>query len=176
MKKGKSSTFLLSFLDVLSNALAAVFILAMVRMQPEPPGLSAGELYYIKVVREGKVSDRPIRLAAKFKSNSIIAHDAIGYSKTNARTAGNDKWSRINFLKEPREKDFEEIICYITDPDFSNNLGEECIYLDIKLPNRKIKKSFILNQSNDFRTHIYLKGEFNENSFILCDDKFADSE
>jgi hypothetical protein len=168
MNSGKKSTFLLSFLDVLSNALAAVFILAMVRLQPAPPGLSSGELYYIKATGESSAIDSTLMIAIKLKTTEKMLHEQKDYLRSDSRLIVTERWSKVLFLKEPKQQNFEEVICYLSDPNFSKNMGEECVVIQIKLPNRKIEKTFSLNKENDYRTHIYINGKLNEETFIDC--------
>lgn len=168
MKKGpKKTSFILSFLDVLSNALAAVFILTMVRLQPDSPGLSAGGLYYVQVSRDNPVtSDSTLMLATKFRDSDTYSHEPKEYLKKHTRMIITENYAKNIFLKEPELRDFEDVFCYLTDPDFS--LAGECITIQIKLPNVNMTKTVWLDKNNEFRVHFIKDGRIQNEAFYDC--------
>ncbi|MCG8331950.1 MAG: hypothetical protein MI974_29960 [Chitinophagales bacterium] len=166
-KRAKRTSFILSFLDVLSNALAAVFILAMVKLQPDVPGTFTGGLYYIQVDREiPSLADSSLMLATKFGGIDEFAHEPEEYLLRDTRLIITSSYAKQIFLKEPKLNEFEDVFCYLQDPDFSRKGA--CISVQIKLPNIDVKKTIWLDENNEFRTHFIQNGRIQNEAFTDC--------
>lgn len=161
MKKVKKAAFTIAFLDVLSNALVAILIVTLVRMQPELPGEPISGTYYISATSLSDMTqDRTIVIAVKFSDFQEFAHEPTDYLSTRSRLNYSSKMDvRVNFLNEPKLINFDEVIIYGVDPDF-NNLKNKKLKIEISLPNRQlILEEANLNQDNEFKIKIIKNGK-----------------
>lgn len=167
-KRKKESAFLLSFLDILSNTLAAVFILTMVSMEPAPSGVSSGGLYYIQVNRDNEAVDSAIVIGTKFDNNSEYLHEPKEYLEGDVRLLVTERSAKLLFLTDPDLSKVEDMFCYLADPDFS--VSGECVTVMIKTPDSDVIKNIWLDADNEYRSHFFKDGKLNGQAFSDCND------
>ncbi|MEO8148341.1 MAG: hypothetical protein ABI723_11915 [Bacteroidia bacterium] len=159
MKKKRKTAFTIAFLDVLSNALASVLIITLVKLQPSVLGDPISGGYYIRATSLNPLSqDSSLAIAVKFKDNQF-AHEPSDYFSLGASlNYSNGSSVSLNFLHSPKPNDFEEVIVYSIDPNFNKKEGE-VILIEMSLPEIKKFRKDTLNISNEFRTKIIENGK-----------------
>lgn len=164
MKKKPRVAFTIAFLDVLSNALAAVLIITLVKLQPTVLGEPVNGNYFIQVSSLNRQQqDSTLAIAIKFKDVRSFVHEPLEYSETTKSILKySDAGSVIaSFRYEPKITDFDEIIIYCINPDFLKKDGES-IVVNLVFPQLgERRKQFVLNIQNDFRINIIKYSKLN---------------
>ena len=150
--KRKNPAYTLSFLDVLSNAMAAVLIITMVRMKPNPAGDFPDGLYSIHVEHLRQRDNQNLGLAIKLQDGRFL-HDPEEMAGQDFRLVKyNHNAVKLLFFGEPDYREIEEIICYVTDP---LPIGVERVRITVKMPDREQVQTENLDSNNEFRKVIY---------------------
>ncbi|MEL7252163.1 MAG: hypothetical protein AAFO03_27365 [Bacteroidota bacterium] len=160
-KKAKEAGYLLSFLDVLSNSMAAVLILTIVRLQPSTPGAFTPGIYSINAVI---VDNNPLKEnSALTFSVKLIGEDRLhidaDYVDTDFRLFKSPRTAKLKFLREVNLYEIESIICHIDNPNYQ--FTANTVLIDVNLPG--LEKSFNVNldASNSRRFAIVVDGRLN---------------
>lgn len=161
MKK-KHTGVSMAFLDVLSNALAAVLIISLVKMKPDTAGDPIAGTFYIGARSDSRVAnDSTLAIGVRFAGDSLgFAHEPNEYFPTIGRlNYSSGSTVRLNFMREPRLSEMEEVYVYALDPDFGNTEGEG-IEIEVVLPgtNRTFTNRR-LNPENEYRIQIIKQGK-----------------
>lgn len=161
MKKVRKVAFTIAFLDVLSNALVAILIVTLVRIQPKLPGEPKRGTYYISATSTNDVEqDSTIAIATKFVDFEEFAYEPTDYLNTQARLNYSKKMNvRVNFLDKPELKDFEEVIIYGVDPNF-RGLENKDLIVELSFPDKEVvREELKLNKENGYKITIIKNGE-----------------
>ena len=163
MKKKSAASALISFLDVLCNALAAIFIISMVRLKPHPLGQESEGLYYIQVINitEAK-ADSSLRIAVKLTKDSLTnksfyleSNDYL--STNNMRLYNNNSGARLTFLNEIELKEIEKVFIYEANPSFDYADNNQRYFIKIRLKDyTPPDDTLTLNKFNYYRKEIKL--------------------
>jgi hypothetical protein len=136
-------------------------------MEPSESGINTGGLYYIQVNREHPtLVDSTIMMATLFTRMDSHAHEPKEYLAKNTRLIITEEYAKQVFLREPVLRDFQDVFCYLQDPDFS--LSGECITVQIRLPDISFEKTIWLDQSNEFRVNFITNGRISYEVFVDC--------
>ena len=150
-KKGKNAAYTLAFLDVLSNAMAAVLIITMVKMKPNPIGDYSPGLYSITIEHLEKREGQNLGLTIKLKDGQYL-HTAEQMSREAFRIIKYDHNAvKLLFFDEPKQDELEEIICYVVDPI---PLENEKVRIIVKLPTTEYVKTEILRADSQYQYNI----------------------
>ena len=116
-KKKNNASYTLAFLDVLSNAMAAVLIITMVKMKPYPAGDYYDGLYSITVEHLDQRNMQNIGIAIRQKGKTQFLHESEAIRNQNFRLIKyNHNSAKLLFFGKPRQDEIDEIFCYVVDP------------------------------------------------------------
>jgi hypothetical protein len=153
-KRTRQAGFTLAFLDVLSNAMAAVLILTIIRLQPGPPGEALTGFHFIRILRLDSSGDKPIGVEVKI-ANKSYTHEIWERASGPIRIKVAQDVVTVFFLSSSKPSDIQTY-CYIVDPDWKRE--GECLLIDVNLPDIVFRKNVWLFRENGYRIQILEPG------------------
>ena len=170
MKRKSADSALISFLDVLCNALAAIFIISIVRLKPHALGAESEGLYYIQVINVTDANnttkskaDSSLRIAVMLTTKDSMSakpfyRESSDYFRTNnMRLYSNNSGARLTFLDEIESKEIERVIIYETNPSFDYPDNNQQYFVKIRLKGyTQPDDTITLHKYNYYRQEIKL--------------------
>lgn len=144
MKRSKKVGFTLAFLDVLSNAMAAVLILTLVRLAPNPLGEGNAGYHFVRLSRIDIDSRAVIRLGIEVAPLQTIRED-WDHSSQDVRIKTELHAANAFYINGERNAYFSAF-AYL-ERDMLED-GGECLLLDVNLPNVRFQKNIWLTREN----------------------------